>query len=187
MSLLKRIWEDPVWSKVIATAILGAVAAIATYFAGWWPAFTKLATNVISFAVADTAVPNWLLSTLILCTFIVLCLLGIALWSAIFPGLGRPAYQANYREDNFFGIRWRWSYGTDGTIIHLVSFCPGCDYQVYPRDVSAYREPERLRYRCEDCGAILHEVEMPLEEIESRIIRHIHKKIRTDSWKAKNG
>ncbi len=35
--MLKVIWNDPVWSKVIAGGILAAAAVLLTYFLNWWP------------------------------------------------------------------------------------------------------------------------------------------------------
>lgn len=188
MSLLKKIWGDPVWSKVIAAAILGMFAVVVSYLAGWWPTFATFVREAISFAAADTPVTNWLLGLLILCSIGGLLLFGIALWPVIFPGSGgKASFRVGYREDNFFGIRWRWSYDTDGDIARLVPFCPGCDLQIQSQYVNGFREPERIAYRCEDCGALLHEFNMPQEDVEGRIIRLIHKKIRTGSWKAQNG
>lgn len=186
MSLLKKIWGDPVWSKVIATGIVAVVAVVATYLAGWWPTFAAFAKKVASFGAATTTVPNWLLILLSLCAVALLFFLGIALWTIIAPGSSEPLPRASYREDDFFGIRWRWSYNTDGDIVRLMSFCPGCDYQIYPRDVSGYQEPEHLKYNCDDCGARINEFKMPEEEIESRVIRQIHKKIRSGSWRTKS-
>jgi hypothetical protein len=35
--MLKKLWHDPVWSKVIAALILSALAAVASYFQLWTP------------------------------------------------------------------------------------------------------------------------------------------------------
>jgi hypothetical protein len=186
LSPLKKIWADPVWSKVIATGIVGAVVGGTTYVAGWWPAVAMFARRVASLAVATTTVPNWLLILLIPCAVAVLCGLGIIRLLFIVRGSRKPSFRDSYREDTFFDIRWRWHYGANEAIFDLVPFCSLCDYQIQPRDVSGYREPEIFEYRCEDCGARLHEFEAPEEEIENRVIRHIHKKIRTGSWNTNN-
>jgi hypothetical protein len=66
--MLKRIWVDPVWSKVIANAVWYAGGAVATtivaavvYFGGWWGYIIAITSKIISLAVASTLVPNWLL------------------------------------------------------------------------------------------------------------------------------
>lgn len=35
--MIKEIWKDPVWSKVITTGILAIIASIGTYLFGVWP------------------------------------------------------------------------------------------------------------------------------------------------------
>lgn len=183
LSLLKKIWGDPVWSKVIAAAILGTAAIATAYLKGWRPSFTTLVRDAISFALAKSPVPNWLLALFILCSLGLLFLFGIAFW----PSSGKAPFRVSFREGNFFHIRWRWSYGPDGDIDRLSAFCPVCDLQIHPQYVNSYREPDRVEYRCEDCRALLHEFNIPQEDVESLIIRHIHKNIRTGRWKAQNG
>ena len=50
-----KIWSDPVWSKVIATAIVGIFGLCATYL---WPP-TRLILE------SSTQVPNWLLAAML--------------------------------------------------------------------------------------------------------------------------
>jgi len=84
--------------------------------------------------------------------------------------------------DEFFGIRWCWSYGSDGAVVDLFSLCPACDYQVYPIDAGIYRAAPRIAFRCEDCGRNLGQFEGVPEQLESRVIRGIHKKLRANTW-----
>ena len=59
--MLEKIWHDPVWSKVIATAIFAVVTATVSYFFGWWQtinAFFRYSLNV----------PFWILA--VFCLFI---------------------------------------------------------------------------------------------------------------------
>lgn len=179
--MLKKVWVDPVWSKVIAAAIVAAVASIATYFAGWWPAIAAFTSKAGSLAISSTLVPNWLLTILVVSTISILVLLGVAMWTILFSSDSAPSFR-DYTEDVVLGVRWRWLYGRDGTLYNLVSFCPRCDYQIFARNSSAYRAVDSLEFRCEDCGALAAHFEIPLEEIESRVMRHIHKKLRTGSW-----
>jgi hypothetical protein len=72
--VVKKIWNDPVLSKVIATVI---VAVLALVWAGvhfdWWKA-------ALSFLVTTSLVPHWLLTVLIV-TCLVLALVEIRrLW-----------------------------------------------------------------------------------------------------------
>lgn len=179
--MLKKFWADPVWSKVIAAGILAVVGLAATYLAGWWPPLANVFLSLSSLMVSVTAVPNWLLALLILGAIAVFIVLTIVLWAIAFPSKSSPSF-INYTQDEFFGIRWRWRYDGDTSIYNLVSFCPRCDYQVHPRNVSGFRAIDHLGYRCDDCGATLGDFEMSLEELSSRVTRKIHQKIRTGSW-----
>jgi len=58
--VLKKIWHDPVWSKVIAAAIMAALTAIAGL--SW--------QSIGAFLLARSPVANWLLGLLVL---IILC------------------------------------------------------------------------------------------------------------------
>jgi hypothetical protein len=41
--MLKKAWDDPVWSKVIASVILAVGTLLITYFLNWWPAIGRFA------------------------------------------------------------------------------------------------------------------------------------------------
>jgi hypothetical protein len=63
--MLKKIWTDPVWSKVIANGIWAAgaviVAAIVAYVVGWGHSIAAAVSKIISLVAASTLIPNWLL------------------------------------------------------------------------------------------------------------------------------
>ena len=75
--MLNKLWNDPVWSKVIAGIILTSGAALGTYFFNWWPAIGHFLSEAYSFALSSTSVPNWILG--------VIGLLALS--------IGFPAYQ----------------------------------------------------------------------------------------------
>lgn len=180
-SLISRLWHDPVWSKVIAAAVLIAAGAVGSYFQGFWPTIGAAVTRVVLWIQESTLVPNWLLIILSICTVATLIVGGVMLWAIIFPEAGGRGWRA-YTTDEFFSIRWRWHYGSDGGVYGLHSFCPACDYQVYAANASAFRAVPRIIYRCEDCGWTLKEFEGTPEELENRVIRAIQKKLRTSTW-----
>lgn len=47
--MLKKIWHDPVWSKVIAGVILGIGTAAAVYFLDWWPRIIQSLSAALRF------------------------------------------------------------------------------------------------------------------------------------------
>ena len=60
--MLKKIWHDTVWSKVISVGILAIFIAVGSYFIGCFPTRRQ-------WIVAETTIPNWIL--LISCIVIV--------------------------------------------------------------------------------------------------------------------
>lgn len=176
--MLKKIWTDPVWSKVIAAAITGSALMAGTYWAGWWMAIGSWLRSVWTFASASTLVPNWLLAILLLAAAAVLALIGLLAWFALFDK-NADSSSPPYTEDIFFGVRWRWRLTHSG-IDNLAAFCPHCDLQVHPMDVGAYRIAPQIRFYCDDCQAVLTQFDdMSWSEIKDRVIRSIQKKART--------
>lgn len=178
--MLKKAWIDPVWSKVISTAIVAGLASLGAYFYGWWPDIASFFRQTISVATSVTPIKNWLLAILVLCAAVIFVLVGIMLWAIYCPPEVKSSSRS-YSEDTVLGIRWRWRYGSDWAIYDLCSFCPHCDYQIQPRNISDFRAIDHVEYRCEDCGAHINDFQMSVGEIESRVKRHIQKKLRSTS------
>ena len=98
--VLGKIWTDPVWSKVIAAGIVGAIATPLAYH--WWEGLSAAGVSVMGFLAVKTPVPNWLLGTMGLCTTLLvgmIIMVGYALLrSKAEPG---PPW-LNYLEDPIF-------------------------------------------------------------------------------------
>jgi hypothetical protein len=118
VAMLKNVWKDPVWSKVIATAILAAIGIAAAYTNDTWlnfsmrHALTCAWTISCSWITSTSLIPNWvsLLTGL-------LAVPTVIVFAAVLWNLARAektsSYWKNYTEDNFFWIRWRWRYVVD--------------------------------------------------------------------------
>ncbi len=182
---ISKLWHDPVWSKVIAAAVLVLAGIIWSYFQWFWPSIGAAASNTAKWMLNRTPTPNFLLIILSACTLVLLVFGAIILWAIIFPAAHDVGWQS-YTMDKFFGIRWRWTYGSDGAVIGLYSLCPVCDYQVFPVNVSSFRVAPRIAFQCEDCGRDLGQFEGISKELENRVIRGIHKKLRTNTWPRPN-
>lgn len=180
--MLKKIWNDAVWSKVIAGGILAVLGILITYFLGWLPAIVQFASGGISLLSDRIEIPIWALTILGLCALLVVLVIVIILWSMVFSSTERASY-ISYTEDHLFGIRWRWRYDPDIGICGLMSFCPHCDYQVQPRNISGFRSIDHIGFQCEDCGVALKDFTMPLEEVKSLVERKIQQNIRNGTWR----
>lgn len=180
-SAISILWHDPVWSKVIAAALIVVAGVAWTYFQGFWPRIGAQVGAGVAWALKRTDISNWLLVLLSASGVAVVIVVILLLWSLVSPSERETSWQS-YTEDDFFGIRWRWRYGKDGSVLDLYSLCPSCAYQVYATSASYYAVVPRVAYRCESCGRTLAELEGTSGEIENRVIRHVQQKLRTSSW-----
>ena len=184
MNRLKRLWRDPVWSKVISGLILAVWAGAVTRFLGWWPRIAAMMAFVVNWLRERSVLPNW--ATMMLIAVVAASALSalrrfakvLAATSAAGP------HWSTYTSDEFFGLRWRWRYA-GGDIVDAWTFCPSCDLQVYPRNASAYSSVDRIAFKCESCGRELATMDEPYEAVKDRAIRFIQQRLRTGAWKAR--
>ena len=173
--MLARIWKDPVWASVIAT---GITAAFGSYWAGWWPAILQAGKDAWTFLMSASAISNWLIGLMTLIALPTIVVTAAVVWQSIRPAGTTRSDWLNYTEDTFFGLRWRWSYSSIGEIQRLTTFCPHCDFQVFPDEASAYAAVDRIRYRCDSCHVSLGEFPESYRSLESKTERFIQQKIR---------
>ncbi|HKQ24735.1 MAG TPA: hypothetical protein VJT81_09875 [Burkholderiales bacterium] len=180
--MLKKLWADPVWSAVIAGVILAAVAGIGSYFLDWWPGIGKLLQKGYDFSLLSTSVPNWLLGLLALLSVPAVLIAGVVIWVKVSPQKEVGPDWHSYTEDEYFGLRWRWRYGSDGDIYDLCTFCPHCDYQIGAQDARAYSVVDRVRFHCDSCGRHLGEFDESPLSLESKVKRSVQQKLRNGTW-----
>lgn len=178
--VVKRIWNDPVWSKVIAAAVIGAAAIVGSYLLGWWPIIKDFFQSIISFALSRSSIPNWVLCILLFSIICWLVFIVVRVWQALLTETGIQDWDT-YVSDNFFGIRWRWRYGQDYDVRHLLPFCPVCDLQVHPHEIMVFPGARSI-YRCDRCNQLLAQIDMSWDELQDRVVREIHRKIRAETW-----
>lgn len=179
----KKVWRDPVWSKVIASLIFALIAAIFLYVKGLLPNVLDFFLGIYMWFGRSSNISNWLLIF-----FITICAMFTIGIIALFVGLRRSKLREeespfSYREDKFFEITWRWKYGSNGDVYDIASFCTMCDYQIMPQNVAAYSFIDRILYYCDHCGRQWGPFEMSQQEMDSRVERYIHQKLRTGAWK----
>jgi hypothetical protein len=77
MELFRKIWNDPVGSKVISVGILGALTSFVTYFLVYWSKIYIWLQNILSYLTLPIVIPLWLLVLLIL---LFLAIFIVLLW-----------------------------------------------------------------------------------------------------------
>ncbi len=177
--MLKRIWKDPVWASVIAAGMGG----LWSYLAGWWPAIVQGGKDAWFFLVSTSPISHWVVVSLALIALPTLVVSVMLVWQMVRPTPASTPEWHGYTEDNFFGLRWRWSYSSIGRIQRLTTFCPYCDFQVFWQDTSAYAAVDRIAFHCDSCHSKLGEFTESFHSLESKTERFIQQKIRNSSAK----
>ena len=175
MAKLKAIWADPVWSKVIATAIIAAFGLGITYF-NLWPPISSSVSTALGFLRTSTPVSNWLLGLFIICTLLVVLVIGLTICQYIFPAQS-DAWRS-YTTDTFMGVTWYWQYMSNGDIYNLHCCCLQCQYQVFPASAGL----SSIVFRCGSCGSVTGPFDVEMRSIESKVTLLIQQKPRTGSW-----
>ncbi len=172
----KKIWNDPVWSKVIASAIIAGAGFGLVVATGWWPTVLSWIKSFVLFLSSPSAIPNWI----IILTALFL-LLALRLFIKHFvKSLATQYSWLAYTTDNFMGLRWRWRY-IDNEISEPVVFCPHCDFQLIPKDISDFG-PALTQFKCNNCNTSLQSIKHSYYEICQIVTRQIQLKIRNNSW-----
>jgi hypothetical protein len=181
--MIKKLWSDPVWSKVIAGVILAIGATVVSYFLNWWPTIGRFVSEVYAFAFSTTSVPNWFIALMVILsipTFIIAIVLAKEkIW---LETKNSESGWRSYKSDIYIKLRWRWKYFDDGGIYDLVSFCSHCDFQVFAQNASAYRVVDRIGFHCDSCDRTLNEIDESIDSLENKIKRFIQQKLRTGAW-----
>lgn len=176
----KRLWSAPVWSKVIAAAILAGLGAVLTYFLQLWPIIASAVRTTNLLLLRSSPVPNWLIRLLCLLALPSILLFASAMWPNKAVGTSKDEWR-QYTSDHFFGLLWRWEY-SGSALINLSPFCSNCDYQVYPQHASGYRVIDRYVFHCNSCNLDIHEIDEPFVLFENKVMRFIQQKLRTGTW-----
>ena len=181
--MLKSLWKDPVWSKVISAGILAACSVIGAYLLDLWPFIGGWLTSLWRTAGQPNQFANWVLWVLGLLAIPSMILVSALIWTTL-----RPEQQTgdnnwrSYLEDHFLGLHWRWNYFPSGRLEDPIPFCPHCDYQVFPHNASQFRAVDRIGFHCDSCDRDLPTFEEAFDTLQSKIRRFIEQKIRTGAW-----
>jgi hypothetical protein len=139
--VIKKIWNDPVWSKVIAASIIGAAGL--AYSTKWWPVWISQRLAGLwryswAYSLSPSGAPHWLLILLILLAVPTIILAAAMTWTLGFPrkNVASRAVQSSreipYTSDSFEGLRWRWQCA-GGEITDLCSSVRPAIFRYIPR------------------------------------------------------
>jgi hypothetical protein len=178
-TILKKLWKDPVWSKVISVGVLSIIISLGAYLTGAWPSIKNFLLDTWNFIISSSSIPNWLIG--------ILSLLSVLVITGFFFAIKEKSKNDNsiidwksYRSDHFFMMKWRWTYNHN-KITTINSFCPECDYQIFPKESLSFGILT-FDYICEDCGYNSNlNVEDP-NELKHKVSLKIQKKLRNNDW-----
>lgn len=180
--MIKKVWGDPVWSKVIAYGIIGLITYISVSTEVIADFLFSLFEASIEFLFDETAVQNYWLFILAAFGLMGACLIGTLLYVRFFEkDPPKPAW-LKYTEDVFHSLLWRWRYSESGDIANLHTLCPKCHFQVLPIFKDNWPKGTQLIYRCESCGFEAPPIEGDYDIVENRITRFIQQNLRTGKW-----
>jgi hypothetical protein len=119
--MIKKFWRDPVWSAVIAAAIIGGLS----YFSGIWPDIWNLIKSIPTFLAKELPIPIWVL------LIVVPVLLFLIPFIHSLQSNREPGFVL-YTSDIIFDINWSWRwippniYSSNYTLKDLTPRCPSC-------------------------------------------------------------
>jgi hypothetical protein len=179
---LKKLWHDPVWSKVIGGLITAALLAIAGWVVhreNWWPVVWRGVVTAWSFIFSTTPIRHWVLGLLIIA---VLLLVVILIFLAVILLRARkqnsPDWQS-YTSDSFYDLKWVWAYEGREVLLKAV-LCSHCGYQVGPDSTSRF--DSRVRFHCDSCGRTVPVEGQSWDSLQSVVVRLVQKKLRDSTY-----
>jgi hypothetical protein len=177
MEIVRNLWKDPVWSKVISSGLLVLI--------GWLTYQFEFVKGYIDFILIffsrSLEIPLWVICALI----VVLSGFGFRIISRWITSNSEISFYS-YNTDILYGLVWRRDYTSIDQIMNLHSFCPQCDYQLKPQYNSTGFRPFDFfySYDCDECSFKLNSRIEKIEEFEERVIKKIQQKIRNNEWKS---
>ena len=167
-------WPAIVWPVVTGIILFGLPAI-----------FPAIRTLISDFVKIPLELRLWF--------FILLCLLLpgltiLVIWIiSIIQAAGEPEEPdwKRYTHDTIFGVPWQWQWVGRGTIDNLISLCPECSNQLDLKRPSDFRELSVFTEAyCDRCDHTMKLI-FPRDKANQRIIKEIHRLIRTGEYKDK--
>jgi hypothetical protein len=174
--VLKKVWNDPVGSKLIAAAIIAAVGGWVAYHWSnvWLPALQRVAAAAWAFLLAKSLLSHWAVGLLLLGDVLFLVLLAWVVLIATQAGKEKPPEYLSYTSDNFYGLKWVWKY--EGMVPRILAALCSCGFQVNPDDNSIFASS--LRFHCENCRRTIPVEGHSWGSLQDAVMRHIQLRLR---------
>jgi hypothetical protein len=174
---LKKVWIDPVWSKVLGAIILALISGIVEFFTKVKPLtciFNLLKQFIIIFAYKIT-IPIWGLILIALPTIFFIVIFIIILISKPPPRL--ISWQ-DYKMDNIDGIKWVWSWYRND-VSDLIALCPVCMCELESK-----QHPYKLGtdLYCQKCDKYI-DLNTSMNEFKEKVKKEIRRRVRTGEYK----
>lgn len=179
---LKKIWSDPVWSKVISAGILALLASLYATVSGSWGSVWHGVGVAWDYITADVLVSRWALSLLWVWALLATTLIIAVAVHNVSQSKSVVNDWRSYRSDNFFGLKWRWKLH-EAQPYDICAFCPVCDLQLDPQYENHFRVTAVMQFQC-DYGHGSWPFQETWNSLEDRITRMIQQKLRNGTWKA---
>ena len=179
--MFKKIWADPVWSKVISAGIIAIVIGVWAYLSGYTLTVVDWCRDAWIFITAYSLVPNWALAIGALLAFAAVVRIIVFAWPSQSEIPTVPKWK-RYKKDSFFGVMWVWDYGTNDQPSNIHSLCPECQCQIAPQYEDRWPNGTYFHFDCDACSYKVEPVEGVYSEIENKVVRFIQKKLRTGEW-----
>jgi len=179
----KKIWSDPVWSKVIAGSILGLIGL---YFIPPIRRFIEISfLFFIDKLTYEISLPIWSIF-LISVSGLMIVILYFWLINFLRPFNTEPDFNS-YTRDKIFGITWTWQWSDSLLLEHsLVALCPNCSYELEYQIARDSSNPpffrEILCMHCDHCN-YNQNFELTIDQLRNRIIKEILRIVRTNEYK----
>jgi hypothetical protein len=173
VEFIRKVWKDPVWSKVIAAGILLGIPVLVAYATNSWTIIGNFLTSMWHWLFETDTSPNWVLIPAGILGILALVLLILKLKSQF----SQIKYLDSYTCDDFYNLKWRWSFGFSYSIDTIQSFCPECDHQLVGLRVPSHNHSHHW-YDCPDCDFRSEEYKFTPDVLHKKVILKIQKNMR---------
>lgn len=178
---------ESIRSKVTAGVITGVVLMGVTYVGReWlpptWRGIVWLADTLWTWLSSGHSIPGWLLLIFAVCTVTFVFTLAV---TSLGTERALGPHWHDYRSDQFFNIVWRWDY-RGGQIGQPVPYCCNCDTQIVAQedyDYGSFGRALITQLKCDYCGGTNEKFSEPFQNLLSKVVRQVDRKLRTEEWK----